>query len=121
MTIARQRGITLFGKPASEVLPPVPHKDYLSSLISDYQDARTTRTQNPVYFVLNACRTHAYLSNQHIFSKDEGGVYGLKALPISFHPLITQALATYRGQPASEPFTEDDLTRFAAFIDQQIL
>ena len=51
----------------------------------------------PVYFVLNACRIHAYLAQKLICSKDEGGVYGLDALPLSFRPLLQQALDIYRG------------------------
>lgn len=121
LTIARQRGLTLFGQSAAEVLPPIPNQNYLSSLVGDYLDARTVRGQKPVYFILNACRIHAYLSQQRICSKDEGGMYGLEVLPTPFHPLLQHALDIYRGQRSSEAFDENVLTDFATCMDQAIL
>jgi hypothetical protein len=121
LTIARQRGLTLFGQPAAEVLPLVPSQDYTSSLVNDYLDARAARGQNPVYFVLNACRIHAYLSQKLLCSKDEGGIYGLEVLPAPFHPLIRQAVEIYRGQWSNGSFDERVLTDFAAFMDQSLL
>lgn len=121
VTMTRQRGLTLFGQPVAEVLPLVPSQDYTSSLVNDYLGARAARGQNPVYFVLNACRIHAYLSQKLICSKDEGGVYGLEVLPAPFHPLLRQAVEIYRGQRPNGPFDESELTNFAAFMDQSIL
>ena len=121
LTIARHRGLTLFGQPAADVLPFVPSQDYLSSLVGDYLDARVVRAQKPVYFILNACRIHAYRSQQLICSKDEEGVYGLQVLPTSFHPLIQHALDLYRGQRSGASIDERVLTEFATFMDQVIL
>lgn len=121
LTVARHRGLTLFGQPAASVLPPVPSQDYLSSLVADYLDARAVRARKPMYFILNACRIHAYLTRQRICSKDEGGVYGLEVLPAPFHPLLQRALDIYRGQRPGDAFDERILTDFAAFMDQIIL
>lgn len=121
LTVARHRGLTLFGQPAAGVLPFVPSQDYLSSLVGDYLDARGGRAQKPVYFILNACRIHAYRSQQLICSKDEGGMYGLQVLPTSFHPLLQHALDLYRGQRSEASFDERILTEFASFMDQVIL
>ena len=120
LTIIHRRGITLYGSAAALVLPPVPDQDYTTSIIEDYVDARNTRMKKPVYFVLNTCRIYAYLSEKHIFSKDEGGVYCLETLPTEFHTLIHQALEIYRGQHSATSFEESELARFAAFMDPLI-
>ena len=118
--IARHRGITLYGKPIPEVLPLVPSEDYIGSILDDYRDAREGRTTNPVYFVLNACRVVAYLSEGHVYSKDEGGVYGLETFPIPYHALLKQSLELYRGQRQDAPFDEKMLGSFAGFIDRRV-
>jgi hypothetical protein len=118
LVIAHHRGITLYGKPISVIFPAVPNKDYVLSILEDYHDAREGRMGNPVYFVLNACRIQAFLVYGYIFSKDEGGVYGLETFPTLFHPLIQQALEIYRGRQPTMPFEESMLDSFAAFMDQ---
>lgn len=120
LMITCHRGITLFGKPVPEVLPLVPCKDYISSILGDYTDARDHRMSNPVYFVLNACRIFAYLSERHIYSKDEGGIYGLETFPVEYHALISQSLALYRGLSPMMPFNEKMLDSFTAFLDQHL-
>src|SRR5579885_2029155 len=117
LTIIHHRGVTLYGPVATDILPKVPAEGYIKAIVGDYVDARDTSMQNPVYFILNACRVHAYLSKQQVLSKDEGGVYGLKTLPPEFHSLISQALETYRGGCAETPFDNDELARFAAYMD----
>lgn len=117
LTIIHHRGFTLYGPAAADTLPEVPAECYIASITGDYIDARDTSMQNPVYFILNACRVHAYLNEQQVLSKDEGGVYGLKALPPEFRDLISQALEIYRGEHPDTPFDENGLGRFAAYMD----
>lgn len=118
LTIIHHRGITLYGLDACDVLPEVPAEHYRASIVGDYIDARDTAVHNPVYFILNACRVHAYLNEQLILSKDEGGVYGLKTLPPEFHSSISQALEIYRGERPDTPFDESVLAGFAAYMDE---
>ncbi|WP_165423000.1 aminoglycoside adenylyltransferase domain-containing protein [Ktedonosporobacter rubrisoli] len=120
ITITRRRGLILYGKPAIEVLPTVPGEDYARAIIGDYWDARDSREQYPVYFVLNACRVYAYLKGGHIFSKDEGGSYGLDALPATFSGLIQHALEDYRGEGQARPYAAPELATFASFMDQHV-
>jgi streptomycin 3"-adenylyltransferase len=75
---------------------------------------------NPVYFVLNACRILAYLSEGHIYSKDEGGVYGLETFPVEYHPIIRQALELYRKLNAMASFDEEAMNAFTSFLDRSI-
>jgi hypothetical protein len=121
LMIAQHRGITLYGKPIPEVLPPIPDEDYILSILGDYHDACESRRENAVYFVLNACRIHAFLAHGKIFSKEEEGVYGLDELPSQFHPLIRQTLGIYRGLQPVTPSEENLLDSFAAFMNQALL
>lgn len=121
ITVTRARGICLSGKPILEVLPPVPPAFYAASIVGDFNDALAQYQHMPVYFTLNACRVLAYLREGHIFSKDEGGTWGLQTLPTALHGVIAQALDVYRGNMADAPFEETSLTRFAQYVQQNIL
>ncbi len=120
LMITYYRGITLYGKPATDVLPLVPGKDYASSILGDYRDTHEHRMSNPVYFILNTCRIFAYLSKGHIYSKDEGGIYGLETFPVEYHPLISQSLELYRGLSPMMSFDENAMNAFTAFLDHYL-
>jgi streptomycin 3"-adenylyltransferase len=122
--IMQHRGIALCGKPIPEVFPAVPAQDYACAIRGDYQDACenwTENRENPVYLILNACRVHAFLEQGHVFSKAEGGIYGLEELPEQFHPLIRQALEIYRGEQPETSFAEPTVAAFIALMDQSLL
>ena len=119
-TVTLSRGICLFGKPIQEVFPPVPAEYYIASIVRDFQDARDRRTQNPVYFVLNACRIYAYLLEGSIFSKDEGPMWAVRVLPGELRDVVTQALDVYRGNSKDETFDEGTLAKFATYMDEQV-
>ncbi|GCE22620.1 aminoglycoside adenylyltransferase domain-containing protein [Dictyobacter kobayashii] len=72
LTILRQRGLTLYGQEHQQIFPVVPANYYIATIIADYNEAREKKLSAPVYFLLNACRVHAYLQASHIYSKDEG-------------------------------------------------
>jgi len=116
ITVTLNRGICLHGAPIAEVVPPVPHEDYLDSILSDIDWARERIVENPVYFVLNACRVLAYLSEGLILSKDEGGAWALAGLPSEFHPTIALALDIYRGDAQPGALRAEHLASFAAHV-----
>lgn len=120
ITVTRARGICLHGKPILEVLPPVPPAFYIASIVGDFHDALAERQHMPVYFTLNTCRVLAYLREGHIYSKDEGGVWGLQTLPAELHGVVEQALNIYRGNMAETPFDEMALTTLAHYMEQNI-
>ena len=120
ITVTRARGICLGGKPILDVLPPVPSAFYTASIVGDFDDALAEREHMPVYFTLNACRVLAYLREEHIYSKDEGGVWALQTLPADLHRVVEQALDIYRGNIADAPFDEIALTQFAQYMQQNI-
>ncbi len=120
LTVTLVRGICLFGKPIKEVFPAVPAQYYAASIVDDFRWGRNRMAGNPVYFILNACRVYAYLIEGSIFSKDEGGSWGLLTLPGEYHSVIAQALEIYRGSRKDEPFDVAALDLFATYMDEQV-
>ncbi|WP_338249182.1 aminoglycoside adenylyltransferase domain-containing protein [Dictyobacter halimunensis] len=120
ITILRKRGVTLYGEEIPPTFPEIPVRYYIDSIIEDYQGANKAKNSHSVYFILNACRVYAYLQGSHIYSKDEGGVYGLTTLPAEFIGLITHALDIYRGRSNERDFDLDLLNKFAAYMDKYI-
>lgn len=118
ITVTRARGIALVGSPPARLLPPVPHSDYLDSIISDFDFAREGMNDNPVYALLNFCRILCYLTAGQISSKDEAGVWGLMTLPAVHHPLIQNALLDYRGD-THHYFDPVSLAQFADFTAEK--
>jgi predicted nucleotidyltransferase len=110
--VTRRRGICLYGAAIGDVFPEVPPQDYRDSIRIDVEQALDAIAENPVYAVLNACRTCAYLREGLVFSKDEGGEWALRALPAELQGVVAVALALYRGEPGE--FAPAALDAFAA-------
>ena len=97
ITVIRNRGICLRGLPVSKVFGEVPETDYLDSVLDDVSCAAEEIADNPMYLILNLTRVLGYLKEKQVFSKREGGRWGLRNLPERFHPLLRSALAEYEG------------------------
>lgn len=121
ITILNARGICLTGVPVAAIFPPVPADDYHASLAGDLHDSLASIVANPVYAVLNCCRTYAYVRDGHIFSKDEGGRWALGVLPADLGDTVTAALAAYRSDVGSESLDPDALSAFAAYMRQALM
>ena len=111
--VTREAGFVLCGPPIEAVFSPVPREAFLDSLRYDIADAADGMKDNPVYYVLNLCRVLAYLRENRILSKEQGGEWGLANLPADYAPLIRISLERYRGNPI--PWTEVDRVCAAAF------
>jgi len=118
ITMINARGLCLYGPPIADLFPPVSAKDYLASLAGDIYDGLDRIRIDPVYGVLNCCRTYAYLREGHIYSKAEGGDWALAVLPVQFHPVITTALKLYRTNTADQAFDPDALDTFRIYMRQ---
>jgi hypothetical protein len=99
LAVLHHAGICLWGRPIAELFPPVLAHAFQEALVHTMQVAREHPTQDPVSFILNACRVSASLQDGLILSKDAGGTWGLAHLPEQYHPLLEQSLALYRGEP----------------------
>ncbi len=123
VTVTRARGICLVGTAIADVFPQVPHRDYLDSILRDVVPSLDTIEENPVYVILNTCRTLAYLQQGKIYSKDEGGIWGLSHLDGAIQPVIEQALFQYRHpQPLTlQSISTSQLRQFVATVHPLLL
>jgi streptomycin 3"-adenylyltransferase len=119
--VTRQRGVCLVGAAIAEVFPAVPKEDYIASIMGDVRDGLEKIDDNPVYGILNACRTYAYLRDGHIYSKVEGGVWALGVVPEPVRPAVMWALAVYRGEPETSPIESSRLDIFATYMRRILL
>lgn len=95
-TIIYHRGEALYGKAIPETFSPVPPADYWDSVRCDIENAEEEIADQPVYVILNLCRTLAYRTERVFLSKQEGGEWALAHLPAKYGRLIADALASYR-------------------------
>lgn len=94
-TVINHVGIALCGRPIGEVFSEVPKEDYLHSIRLDVENAEEDVHENPVYVILNLCRVFAYVRDGVVLSKEQGGHWGLKNLPVCYHGLLTAVLNNY--------------------------
>ena len=69
----------------------------LDSIQGDMIDAAKYMEGQPVYYILNFCRALACLEDGRFLSKQEGGEWGLRHLPLECRSLVNAALAAYAG------------------------
>ncbi|MCA9835591.1 MAG: DUF4111 domain-containing protein [Trueperaceae bacterium] len=115
ITVLRERGLVLTGEAITRVFPEVPKKDYLASIRGDVLESLATIRENPVYTVLNACRSLAFLQDSKVRSKKEGGEWALAELP-SFCELVAAALHDYETSSQTLESAGSDLEAFASYI-----
>jgi streptomycin 3"-adenylyltransferase len=96
ITVLRARGVVLLGEPVDVVFPPVPEADYRAAIAGDLLESLEGIADDPVYAVLNCCRTCAYLETGRVFSKAEGGAWGLRSLAGAGRKVAAAALEAYR-------------------------
>ena len=83
-TVINKVGMTLCGKEISEVFEAVPKRDYVDSIWYDIENAAEEIEENPVYIILNLCRVLAYLEDDVVLSKKQGGEWGIEKLPAEY-------------------------------------
>ncbi len=120
LTVLQRSGIVLAGRPVEETIPPIPETVFRDALTRSLQATQAQLPQDPIAFVLNACRTIAYLQDDTILSKDAGGAWGLLHAPEQFHALIQQALALYRGEQLKRPVGRAVLDAFSVYVSDKI-
>ncbi|WP_313164954.1 aminoglycoside adenylyltransferase domain-containing protein [Sedimentibacter sp.] len=94
ITVIRERGICLTGKPIDEVFRPVPKKFYVDSIMNDVMDSKKEIIDNPIYYILNLCRILCFLISGKICSKKEGGEW-FKLHSPKYCNIIESALNSY--------------------------
>jgi len=115
-TILRKYGVVLTGASLEDVFGEVPREAYLDSIRRDVENAPEDVLADPVYVLLNLCRVAAYVEENLVLSKRQGGEWGLEHLPEKYHPLIRDALNAYRTDVVMKP----DITMAREFCGEML-
>lgn len=113
-TVVHKAGFVLYGKPIEDVFGEVPKNDYIASIKADVEASENDIPSNPVYIILNLCRVAAYLQDDLVVSKLEGGKWGLQHLKSEYAALIQEALDCYSSaqKPAINPAMGQQFARY---------
>ena len=115
ITIARARGRCLFGMPIEDFFGEVPAENYFDSIRGDVENAESEITENTNYLVLNLARVLAFKKDGLVLSKQEGGQWALKNIPLEYHEIVKAALAEYEsGEPAQ--YDKSQAVNYAKFM-----
>ncbi|MFA6940402.1 MAG: aminoglycoside adenylyltransferase domain-containing protein [Clostridiaceae bacterium] len=120
ITILRERGACLIGKPIDEVFQAVPKKYYIESIKDDISSSKEEIINNPIYYVLNLCRVLCFLKDGNICSKKEGGEWANISLPTQYRDIIQAALNTYSDINNIFDIQPKRLVDFADFMLKKI-
>jgi hypothetical protein len=112
ITVLREAGRVLAGRPVDEAFPVVPRADYVDSLLRDLAWSRARRLD--LYGILNASRVWATFADERLHSKLSGGLWALDHAPARFRPLIGRAVAVYRG--GDDEFDEGDVLAYVSYV-----
>lgn len=75
--VIQERGVSIYGKEISDVFGSIDRKYYWRSVQHDLKSASQGIYQDPVYHILNLCRTLYGLKNDSVYSKKEGAEFFL--------------------------------------------
>lgn len=119
-TILNYRGICLTGRPIHETFPNVPQKDYIASILEDYEECLDRIHELPVYCTLNLIRVYWYLKEREICSKKEAGAWGQENLPEKFTVLIERVAEAYESDRMNAVFMKEDLDALRDYLRTEI-
>ena len=118
-TITYHRGITVYGKEIREVFELPPKEHYTDSIIFDIENARDDIVNCPVYIILNLCRVLAYVREELVLSKKEGGEWGVVSLPQKYGETVKKALSEYTDNSVTA-YNEEELINYADYMLEEI-
>ncbi|MEB8338514.1 aminoglycoside adenylyltransferase family protein [Streptomyces endophyticus] len=97
VTMVRQRGVALFGPPATELLEPVPEADVRRATTAGIPELLAELETDTRNVVLTLARVWATLATGEILSKDAAADWALARLPEEERDVLTHARAVYLG------------------------
>ena len=118
-TIITHRGVCLTGAPIDEVFGEVPKDAYMDSIRGDIAEAEQDILEDTMYITLNLARVLAFVREGLVLSKREGGEWGLKNLPLEYHPLIEKSLREYAGS-GETVYDEERAVSYANYMLTEI-
>jgi streptomycin 3"-adenylyltransferase len=119
ITVARRRGVSLYGPEPAKMFPAIPEEDYVDSLLQTIYNEKiglTLNSEKPVDAILLACNAYAHTRTDVIYSKAEAGEWAVHGLPNRYHPLVQAALDCYRGDADDHTFPRAGLPEFIEFM-----
>ena len=119
-TTTKHRGICLCGEPIDSMFADIPRKIYFDSIFYDIANARDGAASESVYHILNLCRTLAYVKDDIILSKLEGGQWAIENVDAKYMDLIKQAVAIYSCEDTNVNFDINLINEFVEYIYIQI-
>lgn len=126
----KKRGFCVWGAPMENVFSEIPAEYHLKSVMEDIQHTRKHVHEKQeqvgydvtVYWILGACRILAFIREEKVLSKLEGGKWGISNLPKEYHSLIRQALSSYQGkEKKGHDWKHEELHVFADYMTKAIL
>ena len=82
--------------------------------------------EDSVYLILNLCRVLAYLRDDKVLSKSQGGEWGLRYLSPKYHPTIRNAMEAYGGlgdfteKAMLQEFAKDMLENIRGYMNEEL-
>ncbi len=119
ITVIRAVGQVLCGPAIDDIFAPVSASAYLNSIWFDIKNAEEDILENPVYVILNLCRVLAYVQDERVLSKEQGGTWGLAHLPEDLKPVVRRAHRMY-AHGTTDAFETTELGDFAQVLLQKI-
>ncbi|QSO54269.1 DUF4111 domain-containing protein [Alicyclobacillus curvatus] len=116
LTVTKERGICLSGKPISEAIPFIPREHYLDSILSDFHNCLDNIIETPIYSVLNLVRVYLFAKAGLVSSKIEAGEWALLNLPEEFEPTIQKVVEKYSNARSSVCFSPQELTLLRDYV-----
>ena len=117
-TVINNVGITWYGKDKEQVFSPVPKEYYLDSIKFDIESAKEDILDNPMYIILNLCRVYAYMQENLVLSKKDGGKWGIENIN-AFRDTISNAYNKYVYN-IDTAFSHNELSEFADYMINKI-
>lgn len=117
-TVTNRVGITFYGMEKNKVFSPVPKEFYLDSIKFDIENAVEDITEDSVYLTLNLCRVLAYIQDNVVISKADGGLWGVKNIP-QYKNIIETAYKRYTDGDKTD-FDNNKLIEFAKYMTREI-
>ncbi len=124
----RKRGFCVWGKQIGDVFSKIPAEYHLRSVIEDLEHTREHLHDNPesvgydpaVYWILGSCRILAFIREEKVLSKLEGGRWGAANLPEEYHDVVEQALSCYQGKKKEHIWNNEKLEAYADYMTRII-
>ncbi len=93
-TVINNYGRVIFGESINKVFGEVSKECYIDSVYCDIRNAASDILTDPIYVILNLCRTLAYVKEGKCLSKADGGRYAAENAELDT-TLVKEALDCY--------------------------